>query len=228
MRKHIEVLIVTGLIFMAAPLCGCAELEAALTELLNAEPVEDDTPAADETTAEDEWGAGCTYGGLPDGVEARAQYRFGGAWFSNPWVVSGLVAAAVVVPVALHDEDGPHGSDALRLAPNDWLRAACLDTCYLASDEEIVELLQIVEESRLAGMTRDEIDLCAAVPETDATAEHIALDDTGTDEAEDGVAETNADVVTDAWSSPDGLTPLESCAVCQEAILDQIYAWMMP
>ncbi len=35
-------------------------------------------------------------------------WRKAKVWATNPWIVGGIVAAAVAIPVALSDDDGPH------------------------------------------------------------------------------------------------------------------------
>ena len=73
-------------------------------------------------------------------------------YLSNPWIISGIVATAIAVPVAVHDD----GFDSGRLEVNDYLRAACIDTGYVETDEEILLLLEGLEAKRLEGMDSGE------------------------------------------------------------------------
>jgi len=46
-------------------------------------------------------------------VPARPRYAAGGGkrgfWLSSPWIIAGLVAVAIAIPVAIHNSGGSHG-----------------------------------------------------------------------------------------------------------------------
>ncbi|MBN1854823.1 MAG: hypothetical protein JW829_18970 [Pirellulales bacterium] len=42
---------------------------------------------------------------LVTGNVVRGQWFGGGSWLTNPWVLSAIVAAAIAIPIAVHDND---------------------------------------------------------------------------------------------------------------------------
>ena len=84
------------------------------------------------------------------GCGTGVQYNRVLFYLSNPWIIAGVVATAIAVPIP-HDD-----FDSGRLEVNDYLRAACIDTGYLETDEEILLLLEGLEAKRLEGMDSSE------------------------------------------------------------------------
>ena len=153
MRNVLNTLALAGL---GVTVCGCESLQRiGLDEL--SELIEQW-----EASQEHVWGEGCVFDDAKATDEGSGQPLDGWGDFANPWVMSGLVATAIAIPLAI-DDDYTDPND--RLVVTDTLRAACLDTCYLADDEEIVQLLGIVAQFQDKGVDYEEIDLCGVIDE---------------------------------------------------------------
>jgi hypothetical protein len=192
MRRAFSILALAGL---AVAVCGCESLQQIDLDRLS-ELVEQW-----EASEEHVWGEGCVFENAKPVNDGTSQANESWQDFANPWVLSGLVATAIVIPLAI-DDDYVDPND--RLVVTDTLRAACLDTCYLADDEEIVHLLSIVAQYQDNGVDYQEIDLCSVIDEE--------LEPVGQPGSGEGLP-----------------YPREACEECLAAIVDHIYFyWWAP